>query len=118
MRHPSLSSLSPLSTTSLMPKHLAEKFRDLRAKADAVGLTQSEEHEYLILRRLMLAYEQVSPLHQVRVAYDKQTTERLYALEEEARELRERAEYLQGIRQDPPVPRKPVYVVKLTRPKL
>lgn len=118
MRPTSPSSLPPLSNTSQMPKHLAEKFRDLRVKAETAGLTPTEENEYLLLRRLVTAYEQVSPVHQARVAYDKKAAERLTAMEADAREIRERAEYLQGIRKDPPVPRRQVFVVKITRPKL
>jgi hypothetical protein len=111
------SSLLVVPNASQMPSHLVTRLADLRAKAEGHGLTQSEENEYLLLRRLMLAYEQVSPLHQNRVAYEKRTLAQLQALEDDAREIRERAEYLQGIRKDPPVPRKQVYVVRITRPK-
>lgn len=109
--------LPPAPNTLQMPAHLVERLRELRAKADGSGLTQSEENEFLSLRRLTLAYEQVAPMHQKRVAYDKATVARLNELEADAREIRERAEYLQGIRKDPPVPRKQVFVVRVTRPK-
>jgi len=104
-------------TSTVAPPHLVVRFRELRAKAESVGLEAAEHTEYLVLQRVMQAYERVAPVHHTRVDYEQRMRARLDEMEADARELRERAEYLQGLRKDPPVPRKQVYVVHVQRPK-
>lgn len=103
-------------TDSAAPAHVIARFRELQAKADSLGLDAAEHTEYLVLRRVMQAYEQVAAGHHIRVDYDKRMQARLEAMEADAQELREHAEYLQGLRKDPPVRRKRVFVVRVQRP--